>query len=93
MIFDAFEPPVRRYAVGAAYFRGQGHGVVRAIYGLEEVQRQFGHLVVESRLPRVGQSPSDSYEGDGYVIVRHPESNVIEYALRHIVSAVRVELG
>ncbi len=101
MIFDEFEPPQRRYAVGAAYFRGQSRGVgrgpgnvvVRAIRGLEEVQKQFGHLVVESRLPRIGQSPADSYEGDGYVIVRHPESGVIEHALRQIVSLVRVELG
>jgi hypothetical protein len=93
MIFDEFEPPPRRYAVGAAYFRGQGKGVVHAIHGLDEVQKKFGHLVVESRLPRIGQSPSDSYEGDGYVIVRHPESNVVEHALRQIVSAVRVELA
>jgi len=105
MIFDEFEPPPRRYAVGAAYFRGQsrghrrdmgrgpGMGVVRAIHGLDEVQKKFGHLVVESRLPRSGQSPSDSYEGDGYVIIRHPESNVIEHALRQIVSVVRVELA
>ena len=105
MIFDEFEPPPRRYAVGAAYFRGQsrgqsrdirrgpGKGVVRAIHGLDEVQKKFGHLVIESRLPRIGQSPSDSYEGDGYVIVRHPESNVIEHALRQIVSLVRVDLG
>jgi hypothetical protein len=101
MIFDEFEPPPRRYAVGAAYFRGQsrgvgrgpGIGVVRAIHGLGEVQKQFGHLLVESRLPRIGQNPSDSYEGDGYLIVRHPESAVIEHALRQIVSLVRVELG
>jgi hypothetical protein len=93
MIFDEFEPPPRRYSVGAAYFRGQGKGVVHAIHGLIEVQKKFGHLVVESRLPRIGQSPSDSYEGDGYVIVRHPESNVIDHALRQIVSTVRVELA
>lgn len=93
MIFDDFDPPARRYSAGAAYFRGQGRGRVRAIHGLDEAQRQYGHLVVEARLPRAGQSPSDSYEGDGFVIVRHPDSEVVEDALRNIVSMVRVELA
>ncbi|MFT5140644.1 MAG: hypothetical protein ACI9H8_001273 [Lysobacterales bacterium] len=93
MIFDQFDPPPRKYAVGAAYFRGQGTGRVRAIHGLDEAQQRFGHLVVESKLPRVGQSPSDSYEGDGYVIFRHPESKVVEEALQQIVQLVKVELA
>ena len=97
MIFDEFEPPTRRYAVGAAYFRGQGVEApgrrIRAIHGLDEAQHRFGQLVVESRLPRAGQFTSDSYEGDGYVIIRHPRSDVVEDALKHIVSLVKVELG
>jgi phosphoribosylaminoimidazole carboxylase (NCAIR synthetase) len=97
MIFDEFEPPPRRYAVGAAYFRGQHMTTpgnrIQAIHGLDEAQRRFGHLVVESRLPRAGQYTSDSYEGDGYVIIRDPSSDVVENALKQIVSLVRVELG
>jgi hypothetical protein len=97
MIFDEFEPPPRRYAVGATYFRGQSTEAsgnrVLAIHGLDEAQRRFGHLVVESRLPRAGQYTSDSYEGDGYVIIRDPSSDVVEDALKQIVSLVRVELG
>jgi hypothetical protein len=93
MVFDEFEPPERRYAVGAAYFRGQGAGRVRDITGLDEAQRRYGELVVEVQLPRAGQAPSDSYEGDGFVIIRHPESEVIEAALADIVQIVRVQLG
>ena len=93
MIFDEFEQPQRRYAVGAAYFRGQGRGRVKAIHGLDEAQKRHGHLVVESKLPRAGQAPSDSYEGDGYAILRHPDSDVVEQALKDIVSRVRVELA
>jgi len=97
MVFDEFEPPPRKHAVGAAYFRGQktvaGGVRVRAIHGLDEAQRRFGHLVVESRLPSAGQMASDSYEGEGYVIIRHPESGVVEEALQQIVRIVRVELG
>jgi len=97
MIFDEFEPPTRNYAVGAAYFRGQrsspGGTRVRAIHGLDEAQRRFGHLVVEARLPETGQFASDSYEGEGYVILRDPDSDVVETALKQIVGLVRVELA
>lgn len=97
MIFDDFDPPPRRYAVGAAYFRGQSRGLgggrVKAIHGLDEAQKRYGYLVVESRLPRAGQAPSDSYEGDGFVIVRHPDSDVVEHALENIVRLVQVELA
>ncbi len=96
MIFDEFEPPPRNHAVGAAYFRGQrsasGGSRVRAIHGLDEAQRRFGHLVVEARLPSEGQFASDSYEGEGYVIIRDADSNVVEDALKQIVGLVRVEL-
>ena len=93
MVFDEFEPPVRRYAVGAAYLRGQGAGLVRHVSGLDTAQERYGDLVVEARLPAAGQSPSDSYEGDGFVILRHEKTEVIENALRDIVQIVRVELG
>jgi hypothetical protein len=97
MVFDEFEPPPRNHAVGAAYFRGQrgaaGGVRVRAIHGLDEAQRRYGHLVVESRLPSAGQLASDSYEGEGYVIIRDPDSGVVEDALQQIVRIVRVELG
>ena len=93
MIFDEFEAPPRRYAVGAAYIRGQGRGTVRRIVGLDDAQQRFGNLVVEAKLPREGQPPSDSYEGDGYIIVRHPETDVVENALQEIVKTIRVELA
>ena len=88
-----FEPPPRRYAAGAVYFRGQGRGTVKAIHGLDEAQRRFGSLVVEVKLPREGQPPSDSYEGDGFAIVRHEDSAVVHDALAEIARIVRVELA
>ena len=96
MIFDEFEPPSRNYAVGAAYFRGQksvsGGSRVRAIHGLDEAQRRYGHLVVEAKLPSAGQFASDSYEGEGYVIIRDTDSKVVENALKEIIAMVHVEL-
>jgi hypothetical protein len=93
MVFDEFEPPPRRYAVGAAYLRGQGTGRVTAVRGLEEAQQEVAGLVMEVKLPPSGQTPSGHYEGDGYVIVRHPATEVVERALASIVANVRVELG
>ena len=43
--------------------------------------------------PQQGQPPSDSYEGDGYIIVRHPDTDVVQEALQEIVSTIRVELA
>lgn len=93
VVHEEFEPPMRCWAVGAAYLRGQGSGRVRAIHGLDVLQRELGELVVEARLPQVGQAPGGSYEGEGHVIVRHHDTEVVEGALRRIVSVARVELG
>jgi hypothetical protein len=93
VVFEQFEAPQRRFAAGCAYLRGQGRGRVRAVVGLDRVLERLGRLVVESRPPAIGATPSSSYEGDGFVIVRHPETSVVERALKAIVSEVRVELG
>lgn len=98
MVFETFAPPERTHAAGAAYLRGQsvrGQGTdrVQAILGLDAVRERVGAVVVEARLPRRGQSAAGSYEGDGYVIVRHPDTAVVEAALRIIVETLRVELG
>jgi len=93
VVFEEFTPPERRYAAGAAYLRGQGTGHVRAVHGLERAQRELGPLVVEARLPRPGQQAASSYEGEGYVLFRHPETSVVERALKRVVELVQVELG
>ncbi|MFN7965113.1 MAG: hypothetical protein U0V87_05430 [Acidobacteriota bacterium] len=93
MIFDQFDPPERRYAAGAAYLRGQGHGRVKAVHGLEHAQKELGGLVVEAKLPHPGQAPGSGYEGEGYVIVRHPDTEVVSDALRRLITLIRVELG
>ena len=49
-------------------------------------------MVVEAKIPQPGQSPSGSYEGEGYIIVRHPDSRVVENALKKVIETVKVEL-
>ena len=92
MVDGTFTPPERRYAVGTAYLRGQGQGTVVAIEGLDQVQREWGHLICDYRLPHIGQSPTGSYEGEGFIIVRHPDTGVVQAALERIISTIRVVL-
>lgn len=92
LIHDRFSIPERKYAAGAAYLRGMGTGRVAQVHGLLEVAESLGEIVVEAKIPKPGQSPSGSYEGEGYIIVRHPDTEVVSDALRRIISHVKVEL-
>ncbi len=93
MVYGEFAAPERQYAVAAAYLRGQGRGVVRAVHGLERVHVEFGAMVCDVKLPAIGAPPAATYEGDGYIILRHPETAVVERAIRRVVELVHVELG
>ncbi len=93
MILGTFTPPARQYATGIAFLRGQGEGRVKALHGVEEAARQVGPLAVAVRLPSIGQVPTGGYEGEGFIIVRHRETAVVERALQTIVDLIRVELG
>lgn len=101
MVFEQVEVPPRRFAAAAAYLRGQaspeqrGAGVplrVRAVHGLDRIRRELGEMVVEAKVPSIGAPQAESYEGDGHIIVRHPDTTVARDAVREIVSTVRVEL-
>lgn len=93
MVHNEFTAPQRKYAVAAAYLRGQGSGVVRHVHGLDRVAAEFGSLICDVKVPTVGQPPTASYEGDGYIILRHEETAVVERAIRRVVELVHVELG
>lgn len=93
MAKDEFRIPARDFSAGAAYLRGMGTGRVRAVHGLTQAQRELGSLVVEARLPQPGQAQPAGYEGAGYLIVRHPETRVVEQALRRAIDLIRVELA
>src|SRR5262249_13388550 len=93
MINETFVVPERRYACGAAYLRGQGDGQVSAVEGWERTRDELGPLVVEAKLPRVGQPRSTSYEGEGYVIVRDPSTETVERALTRVIENVHVRMA
>src|SRR5579859_6138805 len=93
MVYGTFTPAERTWSVGTVFLRGQGTGQVRGVHGLGELPPEVRALVIDSRLPQAGQVSSAGYEGDGYVIVRPPDTAVVTDALRWLVTTVRVELG
>ena len=92
MINSTFSPARRVYAVGSAYLRGQGRGRVRAVHGVDRIQSELGPLLVDARWPQPGQPAASSYEGEGLVTVRHPDTATVRSAIEHILATVRVEL-
>jgi biotin carboxylase len=92
VVDDAFDGPFeRRYSVGSAFLRGIGRGRVQRITGVDEAERRVGGLVVDSRLPKRGQPRADSYEGDGYVIVRDPDTEVVKAAMKTVIETIQIE--
>ncbi len=88
---DAFDGPFERgWAVSIAYLRGQGAGRVAAVERLDVAQREVGDLVVETQLPGLGRPRSPHYEGDGYVILRHRDTDTVVAATKRLVETVRV---
>ncbi|HYI11273.1 MAG TPA: ATP-grasp domain-containing protein [Thermoanaerobaculia bacterium] len=97
MILGTFEPTVPQWSAGIAFLRGQGQGLVnarvKALHRVEEAAAAVGSLVVAARLPSIGQPPSGSYEGEGFIIVRDRETAVVGRALETIINLIHVELG
>ncbi len=93
MVHGVFEAPARKYAVGTAYLRGQGQGRVESLHGLSQLPADIARLICDVRLPERGQTPNGSYEGEGFIMIRHPDTDVVKRALQHIVSTVRVHLA
>jgi hypothetical protein len=92
VVDSAFDGPYeRKFAVGCAFLRGGGRGRVVGVRGVDRANERVGRLVVESRLPQIGAHKSDSYEGDGYVIVRDPDTEVVKQAMTAIIEAIQVD--
>ncbi len=94
VVDDSFDGPwERRYSVGCAFLRGVGRGRVLRVNGVDRAQELVGRHVVESRLPPPGTPRSDSYEGDGYVIVRDPDVEVVKAAMKTIIETIQIQYG
>jgi biotin carboxylase len=91
MVHRTWHLPERRFAAGTVFLRAMGGGdVVRAVEGADALREALGPTLHSWRLPRPGQPRSLHYEGDGWVIVRHPETAGVQRALRVVYETLRV---
>jgi hypothetical protein len=67
-----------------------GQGQIASVTGVHEAHEAVGKLVMEARLPAVGAIKADSYEGDGFVVVRHERTEVVQAALKTLIETIKV---
>ncbi|MFO0599974.1 MAG: ATP-grasp domain-containing protein [Myxococcaceae bacterium] len=92
--FDRFTPVERKWAAGAAFFRGQGQGErVVEVTGLEEARARVGDALVEIRAPKLGQPRGSGYEGEGTALVKHATTEGVRRALLTLIETVQVRYG
>jgi hypothetical protein len=85
VVNGVFAPIPRLYAAGVCCFGGASGGSAgRSIQGLDAIVRELGEIVVRAEPPSVPRSNSDAIGVDGFVLVRHPETRVVDAALRRI---------
>lgn len=92
--FDRFTPRPRRWAAGAAFFRGHGRGSrVVSVEGVDDAVAAAGDALVEMRTPKVGQARAEGYEGEGWALVKHATTEGAKRALRSLIEHVQVRYG
>ena len=86
-----WEMPERRFAAGCVFLRSMGGApTVRSVEGIAAMRQQVGDLITAEKLPQPGQPRSSHYEGDGYVVVRHPETKGVVAAMKTILANVKI---
>jgi phosphoribosylaminoimidazole carboxylase (NCAIR synthetase) len=80
----------RKYAVGCAFVRGMGQGRITHVTGVHETHEAVGKWIMEAKLPQLGATKADTYEGDGYVIVRHENTDAVRVMLKKIIETIKV---
>jgi ethanolamine utilization microcompartment shell protein EutL len=76
--------------VGTIFLRGTGSGEVERVDGIETVKRELGDIIVDARWPKAGARKSDTYTGDGYITLRHPDTSNVKTALELIRNSVKL---
>jgi len=83
-------PCERKYAVGTIFLRGIGSGVLKNVEGVEKIRSELGDLIVDARWPEAGARKSDTYTGDGYITLRHPNTSNVKDALETIRNTIEI---
>ncbi len=94
VIDGEFDTPwERKYAAACVFVRGAGRGKVTGSSGFDELREELGECVIETKVPRVGAKKIESYEGDGFVVVRHASTERVWEMVRMIHRTVKVHYG
>ena len=80
-------PWERKYAVGTIFLRGTGSGIVERVDGVDTIKSD---LIVDARWPKIGTQKSDTYTGDGYITIRHPDTSHVKNALEFIRNTIKL---
>lgn len=92
MVHRTWHMPERRYTAGSVFLRAMGGAdVVRGVEGIDRLRHLLGPALADLKAPQPGQPRSSHYEGDGWVIVRHPETKGVVAAMRTVLETVRVQ--
>jgi len=83
-------PWARKCAAGTAFIRGIGQGRVAAVTGVRETHEAIAPWLVEAKLPSLGEPKGESYEGDGYVIVRAETTAKVHELLETILHTIQI---
>jgi hypothetical protein len=88
MVNGVFAPIPRLYSAGVCYFGGAGDGSTSTVVQeLDTVAQELGDTLVHV------EEPSSVRGGNRFALVRHPETGVVDAALKRIAECVRVESG
>ncbi len=87
-VLDA--PWERKAAAASVFLRGMGRGRVSQVTGLHECHEAVGKWIVEADIPVVGSPKKDGYEGDGYIVVRHPSTEAVKEMVKTILETVKI---
>lgn len=77
-------------SIAAAFLRGKGDGKISSVKNLSSAQEKMGSLVVNCKLPVLGALKSNSYEGDGWVIMAHEDDEVVKRAALDLIRTVEI---
>ena len=92
MVYERWEIPERKFALAAVFLRAQGRGnTINRIAGVEEVKSLLAPYLVMGSLPKIGQHRSEHYEGDGWIILKHEDTQFLVQAIRKVLTTIRIE--
>lgn len=92
MVHERWNMPTRKYAVASVFLRAQGRGAtINRIEGVEEIKKGLSGFLALGSLPKIGQHRSAHYEGDGWLILKHEDTQTLVQALKKVLTTIRIE--